>query len=78
MAAPQPLRGKRVVEFAQFIADPTAAQFLADLGAEVIKVETATGDGSRHLPGTEHGSVHARSFNTSLLSTPAIRSDAPS
>ncbi len=68
MAAPQPLRGKRVIEFAQFIAGPTAAQLLADFGAEVIKVETATGDGSRHLPGTEHGSVYARSFNTSKAS----------
>jgi len=68
MAAPQPLRGKRVVEFAQFIAGPTAAQLLADFGAEVIKVEAATGDGSRHLPGTEHGSVYARSFNTGKAS----------
>ena len=68
MSPPRPLAGRRVVEFAQFIAGPTAAQLLADFGAEVIKVETATGDGSRHLPGTEHGSVYARSFNTSKAS----------
>jgi crotonobetainyl-CoA:carnitine CoA-transferase CaiB-like acyl-CoA transferase len=68
MAAPQPLRGKQVVELAQFIAGPTAAQLLADFGAEVIKVEPKTGDGSRHLPGTEHGSAYSRSFNTSKTS----------
>jgi len=68
MTAPQPLRGKRVIELAQFIAGPTAAQLLADFGAEVVKIETATGDGSRHLPGTAHGSVYSRSFNTSKAS----------
>ena len=68
MAIPQPLRGKRVIELAQFIAGPTAAQLLADFGAEVIKVEAPSGDGSRALPGTRFGSVYARSFNTSKAS----------
>ncbi|MCB5174617.1 MULTISPECIES: CoA transferase [Microvirga] len=68
MAAPRPLAGKRVIELAQFIAGPTAAQLLADFGAEVVKVEAPTGDGSRALPGTAFGSVYTRSFNTSKAS----------
>ena len=42
-----PLRGLRVVEFGQFIAAPAAAQALADLGADVIKVEPPGGDAAR-------------------------------
>jgi crotonobetainyl-CoA:carnitine CoA-transferase CaiB-like acyl-CoA transferase len=57
-----------VIELSQFIAGPTAAQLLADFGAEVIKIEAPAGDGSRGLPGTEFGSVYARSFNTSKAS----------
>jgi len=65
MAPPRPLAGKRVIELSQFIAGPTAAQLLADFGAEVIKIEAPAGDGSRGLPGTQFGSVYTRSFNTS-------------
>ncbi|MBN9670839.1 CoA transferase [Roseibium aggregatum] len=68
MATPRPLAGRRVVELTQFIAGPTAAQLLADFGADVIKVEPAQGDGSRALPGTEFGSAYFRSFNTSKQS----------
>ena len=42
-----PLAGIRVVEFGQFIAAPAAAQTLADLGADVIKVESPGGDAAR-------------------------------
>ncbi len=42
-----PLHGLRVVEFGQFIAAPAAAQTLADLGADVIKVESPAGDAAR-------------------------------
>lgn len=45
--ADMPLKGLRVVEFGQFIAAPAAAQTLADLGADVIKVEPPTGDAAR-------------------------------
>lgn len=61
---PQPLAGKRVIDLSQFIAGPTAAQYLADFGADVIKVESPQGDGVRTLPGNEYGSYYARSFNT--------------
>lgn len=42
-----PLAGIKVVEFARILAGPWAGQILADLGAEVIKVEGPTGDDTR-------------------------------
>src|SRR6478609_2199230 len=44
-----PLEGLRVLEFGQFIAVPAAGQALLDLGAEVIKVEPASGDSARRV-----------------------------
>jgi crotonobetainyl-CoA:carnitine CoA-transferase CaiB-like acyl-CoA transferase len=60
---PRPLAGKRVIDLSQFIAGPTAAMYLSDFGAEVIKVEAPQGDGARTLPGNAFGSYYARSFN---------------
>src|SRR5829696_2456610 len=60
---PRPLAGKRVIDLSQFIAGPTAAMYLADFGADVIKIEAPQGDGSRTLPGNAFGSYYARSFN---------------
>ncbi len=45
---PGPLAGIRIVEFGQFIAVPAATMLLADMGAEVIKVESLSGDSARH------------------------------
>lgn len=42
-----PLAGLRVVELARILAGPWAGQTLADLGAEVIKVESPAGDDTR-------------------------------
>ena len=42
-----PLKGVRVVDMSQVISGPLAAAWLADQGAEVIKVEDAKGDPSR-------------------------------
>jgi crotonobetainyl-CoA:carnitine CoA-transferase CaiB-like acyl-CoA transferase len=45
----KPLAGLKVVELARILAGPWAGQLLADLGAEVIKVERpGTGDDTRH------------------------------
>ncbi|MFI5317334.1 MAG: CaiB/BaiF CoA transferase family protein [Myxococcota bacterium] len=43
-----PLEGIRVVEVASFVAAPSAGALLADLGAEVIKVEVPEGELYRH------------------------------
>ncbi len=45
--APAPLTGVRVIELARILAGPWAGQTLADLGAEVIKVEAPEGDDTR-------------------------------
>ena len=47
MAAPL-LAGLRVIDAANFIAGPVAATILADLGADVVKVEPPEGDPYRH------------------------------
>jgi crotonobetainyl-CoA:carnitine CoA-transferase CaiB-like acyl-CoA transferase len=43
-----PLAGLKVVELARILAGPWAGQVLADLGAEVVKVESPAGDDTRH------------------------------
>lgn len=44
---PAPLAGLRVVELARVLAGPWCGQILADLGAEVVKVESPSGDDTR-------------------------------
>ena len=44
---PSPLQGLKVIELARILAGHWAGQTLADLGAEVIKVEAAQGDDTR-------------------------------
>ena len=54
-AAALPLAGLRVVEFTHMVMGPTCGMVLADMGAEVIKVEPIEGDRTRHLLGAGSG-----------------------
>ncbi len=51
----RPLEGIRVVEFTHMVMGPAAGQILADLGAEVVKVEPIGGDATRRLLGSGAG-----------------------
>src|SRR6266702_2328367 len=48
MATDNIFSGLKVVDFASFIAGPSAAVILSDFGADVIKVEPPSGDLWRH------------------------------
>ena len=59
---PLPLAGIRVIDLAQMWAAPAAAMYLADQGAEVIKVEPLWGDDARRtftLPPLPNGESRA-------------------
>src|SRR5690606_24231098 len=47
MTQPAPLAGLRVLELARILAGPWIGQLLADLGADVVKVEAPEGDDTR-------------------------------
>ncbi len=47
----QPLKGCKVVEFTHMVMGPTCGLVLADMGADVIKIEPIEGDRTRHLLG---------------------------
>ena len=63
-----PLQGLRVLEFSHTIMGPCAGLVLADLGAEVVKVEPAPGgDHTRRLPGFAAGFFAAFNRNKRSL-----------
>jgi crotonobetainyl-CoA:carnitine CoA-transferase CaiB-like acyl-CoA transferase len=67
-----PLEGIRVLDYAQYVAGPFAAMLLADLGAEVIKVEPPQGDAWGHYePLTPDGGKWFVSLNRNKKSVVA-------
>lgn len=50
-----PLKNIKVIEFSHMVMGPSAGMILADLGAEVIKVEPIGGDKTRNLKGSGAG-----------------------
>ncbi|MBL4927049.1 CaiB/BaiF CoA transferase family protein [Fuscibacter oryzae] len=59
-----PLHGLKVVELARILAGPWAGQTLADLGADVLKVEAAEGDDTRRWgpPFIDHDGERAAAY----------------
>lgn len=53
--AKHPLNGIRVAEFTHMVMGPTCGLILADLGADVVKIEPPGGDKTRRLPGSGAG-----------------------
>jgi crotonobetainyl-CoA:carnitine CoA-transferase CaiB-like acyl-CoA transferase len=62
-----PLAGVRVVEFTHMVMGPTCGMILADLGAEVVKVEPVAGDATRRLIGSGAGFFPMFNRNKSSL-----------
>jgi formyl-CoA transferase len=65
MSSPLPLTGLKLIELGHYIAAPFATRLLADLGAEVIKVEPPEGDPVRGWGSRKDGhpvwfSIHGR------------------
>jgi crotonobetainyl-CoA:carnitine CoA-transferase CaiB-like acyl-CoA transferase len=56
MEKPLPLAGIRVIDFGRFIAGPYCAMLLADMGADVIRVDRRHGSEDRYIAAiTESG-----------------------
>jgi crotonobetainyl-CoA:carnitine CoA-transferase CaiB-like acyl-CoA transferase len=78
---PGPLAGLRVLELARILAGPWAGQLLADLGADVIKVErTGTGDDTRawgppFVPAADGGNLSAAYFHSANRGKRSIEAD---
>ena len=66
-----PLAGVRVAEFSQMVMGPSCGMILADLGADVIKVEPLKGDRTRHFKGVASGFFGTYSRNKRSLAIDA-------
>jgi crotonobetainyl-CoA:carnitine CoA-transferase CaiB-like acyl-CoA transferase len=66
-----PLAGVRVVEFSQMVMGPTCGLIMADLGADVVKVEPTKGDRTRYFKGPASGffATYSRNKRSIALDT---------
>ncbi|MDV7089121.1 CaiB/BaiF CoA transferase family protein [Rhodococcus opacus] len=58
----RPLDGYRIIDLTANVAGPLACQVMADLGAEVIKVEPPTGEAARRITATAPGAEHVTPY----------------
>jgi crotonobetainyl-CoA:carnitine CoA-transferase CaiB-like acyl-CoA transferase len=67
----RPLAGLRVIEFSQMVMGPSCGLILADLGADVIKVEPPKGDRTRYFKGPAAGffATYSRNKRSIALDT---------
>lgn len=49
-----PLAGIRILDMTQFILGPVSTQIMGDMGADVIKVESPSGDANRYIGPRQH------------------------
>ena len=69
---PRMLEGYRVLDFSQFVAGPTCSRILAEMGAEVIKVEIAPEGDRTRSAGLKplDGKLKSTTHSTSLRAPP--------
>jgi crotonobetainyl-CoA:carnitine CoA-transferase CaiB-like acyl-CoA transferase len=70
-----PLEGLRVVEFAHMVMGPSCGLALADLGAEVIKIEPLEGDNTRRLQAAGAGFFPVFNRNKASLAVDLKRAE---
>lgn len=68
---PLPLEGVRVIEFSQMVMGPSCGMILADLGADVIKVEPPKGDRTRNFKSVASGffNTYSRNKRSAVIDT---------